>query len=641
MAIQKSWDDFPYKVFVSYSQRDKSWGEWLEAKLEAYRIPKKLHGRWTPFGLVPEQIKPVFRDRTGLGAEHSLEKAIEARLDDSATLVVICSPNAAGSPYVDAEVRHFKASGKSDRVFAFIVDGEPGDADRDPFVPALKSRVDARTGELTEEPDEPIAADAREIADGRENAFLKLVAGLLGVDLTDLQEKTNEILEREAARARLVRNIVAALGVLAVVFGALGFQQRNVALRNETRIVARAASDLSTKGQHVEAVALALEAMPTAKGALMPRPPSPYAEAIIRGALMSNALARLLPRASAISPDGRWAFRNGENGWTLVDLATGDPTTLSLGDDPTIADAQFSPDSARLVAPKYDGTVVVFDVAAPARPRFLSDERFKPKDYVFIRDFSAGGSVVWLVTRDQAALWDLESGALLVASEDLSAAYGAKLSDDGRILRLKDDENGARVLALTDIRTGVDVAQFIVSEDDAPDTDDRNGIVWADLSHDGLTAAASTPEGALHVWRLDAIDASDPATAGDDASGGAREDETGESETGEDETETNAQDVPRLTPTFTLRNSGYRGGPLAFSPSGRKIATAGWSEAALRIWSVEPNGDVIQVDGAEVTDAYPLTIAFSEDESLLARMTETCGWWSGYTFRAEPSSSRR
>ena len=43
---------FEYRVFLSYSDRDKAWATWLQEALEAYRIDPDLVGRETPAGLV-------------------------------------------------------------------------------------------------------------------------------------------------------------------------------------------------------------------------------------------------------------------------------------------------------------------------------------------------------------------------------------------------------------------------------------------------------------------------------------------------------------------------------------------------------------------------------------------------------------
>jgi MTH538 TIR-like domain (DUF1863) len=262
VAITKPWDEFPYKVFISYSHTDvreggQAWGEWLESRMEAYRIPKELVGKWTPFGLVPVRIAPVFRDRSSLGAGSSLADSLRNALDSSATLLVICSPSAARSSYIDEEVRYFKRQGRSGRVFALIVHGTPGDPERECFPPSLRFRVHEETGELTEERDEPIAADARAEGDGPEQAFLKLVAGLLGVDLTALEQKTNEILAAEARNARRLRNIFAVLAAVSLAAAiSAGIAIRSVGyLKSQT--IASAAEDAYNRGYYDRALKIA------------------------------------------------------------------------------------------------------------------------------------------------------------------------------------------------------------------------------------------------------------------------------------------------------------------------------------------------------------------------------------------------
>ena len=45
-----------YWAFISYSQRDKKWGQWLVHALETYRIPKQLIGRKTTECVVPARL---------------------------------------------------------------------------------------------------------------------------------------------------------------------------------------------------------------------------------------------------------------------------------------------------------------------------------------------------------------------------------------------------------------------------------------------------------------------------------------------------------------------------------------------------------------------------------------------------------
>ena len=124
---------FKYRAFLSYSHRDKAWGKWLHAALEGYRIDKDLVGRETPAGPVPKTLRPIFRDREDFSAGHSLTEQTLAALEASQFLIVLCSPNAAQSKYVNEEVRRFKAMGRAERVIPVIVDGEPGDPARECF----------------------------------------------------------------------------------------------------------------------------------------------------------------------------------------------------------------------------------------------------------------------------------------------------------------------------------------------------------------------------------------------------------------------------------------------------------------------------------------------------------------------------
>jgi hypothetical protein len=168
-------------------------------------VPKRLVGRQTEFGPVPERLSPVFRDRDELATSTSLGDTLTRALQQSATQIVICSPAAAKSRWVNEEILAFKKLGREHRVFCLIVDGEPGDPSRECFPPALVYRLGV-DGQLTEERSEPIAADARPGRDGRSDVKLKLIAALLGVELDELKQ-------REAQRRQGRMMILAATAV--------------------------------------------------------------------------------------------------------------------------------------------------------------------------------------------------------------------------------------------------------------------------------------------------------------------------------------------------------------------------------------------------------------------------------------------
>jgi tetratricopeptide (TPR) repeat protein len=189
---------YRYKAFLSYSHRDEAFARWLHRQLEGWRVPNDLVGRATPRGRVPSTLRPIFRDRDDFAGGHSLKEATARALEESEFLVVVCSPNAAASKYVNEEVRLFKAMGRADRIIPVIVAGLPGDRDRECFPDAVKYNVDAQ-GRIGSDRAEPIAADAREEGDGPPRAFAKIVAGILGIAFDEITRRAERVRRRRIA----------------------------------------------------------------------------------------------------------------------------------------------------------------------------------------------------------------------------------------------------------------------------------------------------------------------------------------------------------------------------------------------------------------------------------------------------------
>ncbi|MGA7329829.1 MAG: PQQ-binding-like beta-propeller repeat protein, partial [Rhodomicrobium sp.] len=213
-------DKFKYKAFISYSARDRKFADWLFHQLETYRVPGKVRGTAGRDGPVPARLYPIFKDREELPASEDLGKQLELALEDSACLVVICSPRSATSRFVNQEILTFKRMGRDNRILAIIIDGEPNAADKsgvapeeECFPPALRYRL-GWDGALTAERVEPIAADAREQGDGKFNAKLKVVAGILGISYDALKRRED---------ARRLRRLVAGASAAAMIFGAAAF----------------------------------------------------------------------------------------------------------------------------------------------------------------------------------------------------------------------------------------------------------------------------------------------------------------------------------------------------------------------------------------------------------------------------------
>jgi tetratricopeptide (TPR) repeat protein len=217
-----------YKAFISYSHRDALWATWLHKSLESYRPPRQLVGTQTARGEVPRRLHPVFRD---------LGEVINEALRESGCQIIICSPNAARSKWVNEEILAFKRLGREDRIFCLIVAGEPNASDmpgreaEECFPPALRYRL-AADGTLSDLRTEPIAADARPGKDGRYASKLKLIAGVLGVGYDALRRRDQN---RRHRRLAIVAGAAICGMVMTSGLAAFALIQRSVAQRQTRR----------------------------------------------------------------------------------------------------------------------------------------------------------------------------------------------------------------------------------------------------------------------------------------------------------------------------------------------------------------------------------------------------------------------
>ena len=162
----------------------------LHRELERYRVPKQLLDTQNPN--IRTNLRPIFRDRDELSSGTSLNQVIEEALSESESLIVICSPAAVASDWVNDEIRTFQRLGKHKHIFCFIVAGSPlsGDA-QECFPKALINPIDT-TGQLLTDPEEPLAADASGGKSEWRHAKMMLIAGLLDVGLDRLLQRDHQ-----------------------------------------------------------------------------------------------------------------------------------------------------------------------------------------------------------------------------------------------------------------------------------------------------------------------------------------------------------------------------------------------------------------------------------------------------------------
>ena len=192
--------------------RSKAFAERLESALENFRPPRDLP--------IPQRALDIFRDEgdfTGI----DYFRAIEAHLAQSRKLIVVCSPAARASQYVNDEIERFVRIHSADNLVPVIVDGLANNEAKSPedprcaFPPALTKALAL-----------PLAADWRSFNSKRDridrgafaSAWFKLLADLYGQSRAAIEQRE---LRRQTRNRRITvcvaSVIIAALSIALVM----------------------------------------------------------------------------------------------------------------------------------------------------------------------------------------------------------------------------------------------------------------------------------------------------------------------------------------------------------------------------------------------------------------------------------------
>lgn len=428
---------FRYAAFVSYSSKDAAFARRLHRALEGYSVPTSL-GRFDLIGGGKNnRIYPVFRDREELSAG-DLGERIEAALKANGALIVVCSPSAAASPWVQKEIVFFVSLGRRDRIFAIIADTAPllgeGGADVTPscFPPAFRGKALEHKTAL-----EPLAADARKEKDGFRNAFLKVVGGLIGVTPGQIIDRDRK---RRVQQRVALGGIVAALTIVAASTLAW-FDARTWRTRLSTY-----AEVVAQDHRPLEALGVALAGAP-AQGGLLPA--------------RSDRADAVLTRVGS---------------------------TRIRYDFGRIFSYEMSDDGAVVVTLSRDGNASYFNFARGAERIYLGEARHV--------ELSRNGAAV-LITD-----WDKEASVRNLARNGEKMALGlldsSRLADDGSALAVQgDDGEGAYYdLAKGGAKTTLDkIADFDMSANGRAVVVKTAG--GAGLYYDFAKGGAKTPLGSF------------------------------------------------------------------------------------------------------------------------------------------------
>jgi WD40 repeat protein len=269
-----------------------------------------------------------------------------------------------------------------------------------------------------------------------------------------------------------------------------------------------------------------------------PLPPGAFANATVFRPGKSGA-----PLIAVAISDGTVALLNGR---TLAPVSA--PFTVITGGGGAESVA-FSPDGRLLAAGADDGTVRLFDVTNPARPRQLAEVRQAgPVTPIYTVVFAPDGETLAAASlNDVVQLWRVTDGdGLKQAGPDLGgmASYpiGLAFTPDGRTLAIG---NADKHVYLWNVSSPARPRRL-----GTPLSGPSSNVWTVAFSPDGRTLAAGANDGTVWLWNMAA-----PAR-------------------------------PALTATL----SGLPGHvfSVAFSPDGTQLAAASYDDDTVRLWDTRP-----------------------------------------------------
>ena len=520
-----------YWAFLSYSHQDTRLCEWVHRELETYQVPRRLVGRETREGKTPSRLFPVFRDRDELPGSSELGKNLTQALEQSRYLIVICSPAAARSRWVNEEIRQFKAMGGENRVLALIIDGEPNAVDKpdsgllECFPEALKYRVEA-DGQLSAERVEPIAADIRKGRESRSTALLRLIAGLLAVPFDELRQR-----DRERQHRSLVVRATSGLVLAASLIGLASWKYddtrkerleelgREAMLQSQPTRAAIYLAEAYKMGNDKRTVRIMLEQAMRSVDMLSTvhtEDADGYADA-----MFSDDGTRLLASSKA----GAIAVWRSDNGQTLLHLQA-DPQSARY--------ARFLPGGRELALQYQDGRVEVLETLSgkrlrssqvptgfvpsrdPAHPTlavFRKSGEPGPYGQVMVYDLQKLQPVRSIRQTCTVALSPISADGktyYCIASGGETGVYAYPLSAEGDARRLLQGMDVHRFELSDDSKLGVassgdgalKVVELTTSKVVLGVRDPAGGIPKLALSHGGQLLAAAGETGSTLVWSV-------------------------------------------------------------------------------------------------------------------------------------------
>lgn len=268
---------YKYAAFISYqhNERDARVAQEVQRSIESFRFPKGMGGGNKGLG-------KCFRDEDELAVSSSLPKSIKQALGESAALIVVCSPEAKRSAWVEREIKEYVSMHGAGRVFAVLADGEPQTAYPQALLGANSAQAltgaDSDGADAFDEDTAPFAADFRYASRKKRPAErTRLMAALADVDYDNLVQRLERRRKKTRVASLALVVLIASLGLLSL------FEAGNRAIAESKELAMRSQMELES-GHRIQALKTALSALPSS-GACRERPLVDEAERALDQAL--------------------------------------------------------------------------------------------------------------------------------------------------------------------------------------------------------------------------------------------------------------------------------------------------------------------------------------------------------------------
>lgn len=416
---------YEYFAFISYKEEDAEWAKWLQRKLEHYKLPTALR-KENP--KLPERISPIYEYKSEAGGGR-LKEVIWKGLTSSKYLIVICSPRATKSQWLNRGIQYFVDSGQEENIIPFIIEGTPkasisgygSNPDEECFPSALLELKDER---------ELRGININEM--GRDAAAVKVVSYMFDLKFDNLWQRY----EREKAEEeRQIR------------------EQRDKLLIARSRFLSEKAKTLIEDGDSYTARLLALEILPRD----LTNPDRPFvteAESVFRQACQHNTAIlkghTYVVSSVVFSPDDKKILSSGWDLSTYVwDAATGAGIKISEKTGTHASGVScYSPDGNYILTVGFD--VKVFNAHSLQQIKILDvDSSLKES-----AAYSPDGRSIFVSTNEGISIFDSTTYNLLSTIEvsNKSLSRHSFSSDGSKLCCLK--TNGEDKASIIDLKSG-------------------------------------------------------------------------------------------------------------------------------------------------------------------------------------------